>query len=495
MDHDGDYEDRPGPSSRRREAFTLIPEDEELDIAEALPSASDHRAQHSRHSSVRSMQDDSQFHGSYRDDDHQQPDSPKQLSPTQKRMPGAISTVSSMVRRMTTMKSPLTGTRFRSVRRQQRYEKMDDDDEAGQGPVDLSSLEGLGFELNDMQPGPSNQRDLDEEETEYVSPATTRSAKPKFREFVDKRRSVQDGIGEGMNQIGAQLRRNPTKAPKRTPAARDDAANQLERHKTVRNIGQKLASEKNTIVEVNESVIDLSQFEGPASIPFRQSTASFDQLLSGNRVSTFGSITAQEEHKSYFFPQDPDVPNWKPFPMKTFYILVLIVMALAIAGVQEGLCQMSIRKTREEGGLIVFNNVKSVPTMKFFAWKCKSPRVPGKHELTDARSTHDHCRGIFSVLHADGLRDQAFGTILSAITVYRSHSGNESQLRSFDDVSVFCAVQGLEIEAMGSPSVHHWQHNCFYDRSGGTESLSSIHRKSGPKLPGREHCQWTMWRH
>jgi hypothetical protein len=239
------------------------------------------------------------------------------------------------------------------------------------GPVDLSSLEGLGYELRDV--GPAAESRLQEEQTEYVSPASATTPKPAFRDFVKKRRSIPDadGIGEGMRNVGAQLRRNPTKAPVRAPSARDDKAKAIDRHKTVRNIGQKLASEKNTIVEVNEAAVDLSQFEGPQAVSFRSSTASsFEQML-GNRASTLG--LGGDETKSYFFPPDIDKPNWKPVFMRTTYISMLIVLAVAIAVVQEVVCQISIRKTREQGGLIAFNNVATVPTLQFFAWKCKYP--------------------------------------------------------------------------------------------------------------------------
>lgn len=235
------------------------------------------------------------------------------------------------------------------------------------GPVDLSSLEGLGYEVRDISPNANSK--LEEEDTEYVSPSTSRQErKPDFRAFVDKRRSMADGIGDGMNQVGAQLRRNPTKAPARAPSARDDAAKAIDRQKTVRNIGQKLASEKNTIVVVNEAPVDLSQYEGPQSIGFRSSTASLADVV-GARASTFGSIPAQEDNKSYFFPNDPDIPNWKPFPMKTFWIVLLIILAFAIAAVQEVLCQISSHKSDLDPGIISFNDVKEVSTLKFFAWK------------------------------------------------------------------------------------------------------------------------------
>jgi hypothetical protein len=312
------------------------------------------------------LQDDSPIEITYRDDNRENAQQPQRLEPSSSSRLTPLSTVTNMVRRMTTMKSPLTGTRFRTLRRQRQYETLDEGEESTPGPVDISSLEGLGYELRTMSPVESSK--LDEEETEYVSPTANRQDKPDFRAFVNKRRSVADGIGEGMNQVGAQLRRNATKAPTRGPSARDDTAKAIDRKKTVRNLGQKLASEKGTIVVVNEeAAVDLSQFEGP-TISFRSSTASLRDVASG-RSSTFGSLPSTDDSKSYFFPSDPDVPNWKPFPMKTWWIILLIVLAIAIAVVQEGLCQISQHKSDEHPGIIAFNNVKEVPTIQFFAWK------------------------------------------------------------------------------------------------------------------------------
>lgn len=369
MDEDERQQTRGRTQEGLQRSTLLAQHDVEVDIADG-PSGSPFGVnQHSRGSSVRSLQDDEPIRVRYQDDEHQdserimyaQPSSPADVKKS-----SPLLGVSSLMRQMTTLRSPLSG-RFPTIRRARRYENLDDGEDFGPGPVDISSLEGMGYELKDMDVPAMRNTVLEEEDTAYESPIASGSDKPNFRDFVSKRRSLVDGIGEGMAQVGAQLRRNPSKVAVRGPAARDDTAKAIDRHKTVRNFGQKLATEKNTIVEVNEDLVDLSQFEGPSTNPFRSSTASFDQMTNGNRASTISSITNQE--KSYYFPNDPDVPNWKPFPMKTFYILILIALAITIAGIQEMLCQFSLRSPDSSPGLISFNSVADVATMKFFAWK------------------------------------------------------------------------------------------------------------------------------
>lgn len=268
---------------------------------------------------------------------------------------GPSSGVTSIIRRMTTMRSPISRTKFRTIRRSQggQYATLGEGVDSEHYPVDLSSLEGLGFELRDM-PATSNPQ-LEEEETEYVSPQA-KKGKPDFQDFVANRRSV----GDGMKDIGAELRRNPTRAVHRTNSgpSRDAAAVAIDRSKTVRNIGQNLAREKNTIVAVSD--VDLSSFEGFQ--PIRSST-NLDGT-SMNRASTI-----PEDAHSYFFPSDPDIPNWKPFSMRMYYIGSLTILALVLLAIQEILCQKSLRRERENSGLLSFNKVADVSTAAFFAWK------------------------------------------------------------------------------------------------------------------------------
>lgn len=270
------------------------------------------------------------------------------------------SVAASLMRRMTTIRSPITLTRFRTTRKSQggQYANLGEGNDNETGPVDLSSLEGLGYELRDMSSTGANAS-LEHEETEYVSPQA-RSDKPDFKKFVAKRRSQGDAIGQGMQSVGAELIRNPTKAVRRADSkpSHDAAEGALNRSKTVRDIGKQLANEKNTIVAISD--VDLSFFEGFQPV---RSSKTFDSN-NMNRASTL-----PEETQSYFFPEDPDVPNWKPFSMRMYYIISLTVLALALAAVEEMLCQKSLQKQRQNGGLVAFNDVLNVSTIAFFSWK------------------------------------------------------------------------------------------------------------------------------
>ncbi|KIW66228.1 hypothetical protein PV04_08428 [Phialophora macrospora] len=278
-------------------------------------------------------------------------------SPLKVRRPSVgASGATSMLRRLTTKIKPMSRGAFRSTKRSrgQEYATLDDGDNDHGAVVDLSSLEGMGWELTDLSnPKPTS---LQDEETEYVSPAIANSHKPDFRSFVDKRASV----GYGMKNIGVQLRRDPTRLARRgTRDSQDAASSALERSKTVKDFGQNLAQEKNMIVEVDE-VVDLSTFEGGQ--------------LDNQRSQTFESMPMRQsvmphETKSYFFPEDPDIPNWKPWSMRSWYILALMALALGLAGFQEFLCQKSFTKAREKSGILEFNAVADISTWDFFAWK------------------------------------------------------------------------------------------------------------------------------
>ena len=70
-------------------------------------------------------------------------------------------------------------------------------------------------------------------------------------------------------------------------------------------------------------------------------------------------------------PVDPDTPNWKPFSMTALYILMLIGLAFALAGVQEVLCRISLHRQRQspKTGLLNFDDVEHVSIWAFFVWK------------------------------------------------------------------------------------------------------------------------------
>lgn len=313
--------------------------------------------------------------------------------------PGPLSSggASSILRRLTTKYvSPLTRSNFRSTTKRslgRQYATLDDGDVADPVAVavDISSLEGMGWEMTDLSrlaaldananANASADADtaqlLPESETAYVRPV---QRKPDFRSFVDKRPSV----GEGMRDIGVQLRRDPTKAVRGSSYAagaavaagrRDGSSTGVDRSKTVRDLGQNLAQEKNVIVEVEE-VVDLSSLEGGGGQTANRASQMFESTSMSTRNN--GSSGPQQQTKSYFFPEDPDIPNWKPWSMSSIYILCLMVLALGLAGFQEYLCQLSFKRARQNSGLLAFNRVADISTWYFFLWKCESFVSPGE---------------------------------------------------------------------------------------------------------------------
>ncbi|KAH7045191.1 hypothetical protein B0J12DRAFT_577150 [Macrophomina phaseolina] len=106
---------------------------------------------------------------------------------------------------------------------------------------------------------------------------------------------------------------------------------------------------------VDMPVVDLSNLDG----------AEYDCRSVIDRVST--APNGQSE-TSYYFPPDPDMPSWKPISMRWWYITVLIVIALGLAGMQESLCQISIRKGKDDG-LLKFKTPQEVSMTAYFTWK------------------------------------------------------------------------------------------------------------------------------
>jgi hypothetical protein len=163
-----------------------------------------------------------------------------------------------------------------------------------------------------------------------------------------------------MKDVGVQLRRDHTKLGRRPTDTGEGRSTGIDRTKTVRDFGQNLASEKNVIVEVEEAV-DLSVLEGGQ--PDNRASHYFES------TPLRTSLTTPQETKSYFFPEDPDVPNWKPISMSRPYILALTALALGLAGFQEYLYQKSNTLKQQESGILAFNKVANISTWDFFAWK------------------------------------------------------------------------------------------------------------------------------
>ena len=120
---------------------------------------------------------------------------------------------------------------------------------------------------------------------------------------------------------------------------------------------QEEAEKTGGIVAVAEVPVDISDFSGGAGFETRS-------MLSGSTHQDKG-----EAQKSYFFPVDPDMPSWRPLTIGWPWLAMLTFIALALAAVQEFLCQKSITAEKNKHGLAQFEKADELSLAAFFTWK------------------------------------------------------------------------------------------------------------------------------
>lgn len=282
----------------------------------------------------------------------------------------------SLLRRLST-RLRTDGSVYRSRPSQRREYASIGESHSDVVPVDLTSLGGLGIELRERSAIHAVRgRPEVHHDTAYRG-ATDSASAPSFNEF--RRRT----LGSGMI-IGAELRRDLSRADEEastgSASARED---QIQRMRTVRQVGRSLAEERGQIIAYNEGV-DLSLLDG--SDIRHTSSESVDEigdlsLLEGSRIrhqqsTTFEGMNLNRastvpDTQSYYFPSDPDIPNWKPIFMQPPYIIFLVVIAFGLAGFQEFICQKSLEAQREtpKTALLAFDSVNEVSVWWFFVWK------------------------------------------------------------------------------------------------------------------------------
>jgi hypothetical protein len=122
---------------------------------------------------------------------------------------------------------------------------------------------------------------------------------------------------------------------------------------------QKEAEKTGGIVAVADIPVDISDFHAGSDFDSR-SIMTADTGLAKNEAET-----------SYFFPEDPEQPSWRPFSMGGPWLAMLIFIALALAGVQEYLCQWSLSEVKKDpnGGILKFDKPGDLTVNQFFTWK------------------------------------------------------------------------------------------------------------------------------
>lgn len=239
------------------------------------------------------------------------------------------------------------------------YNVLDEDEADGQFGIDLSTLAGMGYQLNEAPRAQSQNMGMDPRPESSMRNDLLQAAPNPMSPTTESR------LGKGM-VVGAQLKLDPSSAAVRrtlSSAQSPTSPADIARSKSIRDIGQHLAQKRQVIVEVNEP-FDLGSLEGAEidrQVRKRTTHQSFDQMETGFKPSE-GAI------KSYFFPMDPDPPNWKPVSMRSYYILMLIGVSLGLGIFQEWLCRHSIALEKDDGAILEFDEVSKVPLFTFFAW-------------------------------------------------------------------------------------------------------------------------------
>jgi hypothetical protein len=193
--------------------------------------------------------------------------------------------------------------------------------------------------------------DLDEEtgDTESINVDISGFDGGPMIELYDLSRSpgamqASNGLGKGMGHVlNASLK--PSLTVRHT---RGDSLGTPDLRMAIQHEAQK----QGEIVAVEEEVFDLSGFDG-GDQPSTRATSIFE-----------GSTG--ETKKSYFFPEDPDKPSWKPISMRWPYITILVVIAVVLAGITEFLCQKSLHNPN---GLLHFKSATEVTVLDYFVWK------------------------------------------------------------------------------------------------------------------------------
>ncbi|KAF2761477.1 hypothetical protein EJ05DRAFT_265236 [Pseudovirgaria hyperparasitica] len=127
----------------------------------------------------------------------------------------------------------------------------------------------------------------------------------------------------------------------------------------------------------NQNVAAQDAAEKTGEILAVPETPAFDiSTFGGGDIGTSDPLSVNAESRdvsdkpmSYFFPEDKEMPDWRPVSMRWFYVGLLVLLAFTLAGLQEYLCQLSIKKKKEGGGILAFKEANELSVLAYFTWK------------------------------------------------------------------------------------------------------------------------------
>ncbi|KAI9669385.1 MAG: hypothetical protein M1831_000421 [Alyxoria varia] len=251
--------------------------------------------------------------------------------------------------------------RFRS---QSKYHELHDEPGAN---ISLEPVRGSVDDLNHDDTGDSVGIDLSSfggPETlnrlaTFKAPSKTKSQlSPGSRDNgLESKGHLTAAIGYGMDDVVEATLDVPSRAV--TPSRQEsrhawrNLGGSIHRTSTKRP-GQEVAEMSGQVVAIDEvPTVDMSNVEG--GMHSRKPTTDFEQL-------------ANSATQSYYFPPDPDMPDWRPPTMRQRYVVLLVCIALVFGAITEYLTQLSLQRA-PDGGLLVFRDPREVSDLDWFAWK------------------------------------------------------------------------------------------------------------------------------
>lgn len=244
-----------------------------------------------------------------------------------------------------------------------KYNKLEDE-ESGHGKRRLRGVEeeeeAIGYDLSGYEGLPMKKF---EPQKRMGRPTIGLEQERDFDEagYAAEYQRLEAQLGSGMNSIVEKpFTHNPV-APLQTgsPSHRRGLSNTEVVCANAAAEAQKEAEKTERIVAIADIPVDISDFHAGSD---------FD---SASILTADTGLGKGQSGKSYFFPDDPEQPSWRPFSMGRPWLSMLIFIALALAGLQEFLCQLSLTRIRDdpEGGLVTFNKPGELSITKFFTWK------------------------------------------------------------------------------------------------------------------------------
>ncbi|KAH0543468.1 hypothetical protein FGG08_002233 [Glutinoglossum americanum] len=236
---------------------------------------------------------------------------------------------------------------------------VDSDDEHG----------SIGFDITSFGGGPilESQRSLSPTELRDESERNLRREQGNYAaEFHQleqlEAQGITNGLGGGMFGI-----RKEFNAPSDGPIAPHSFVPSgevnnirsrvgLTRGRSIRDIAQREAKQTQQMVVVNEYPgVDLGVLDGGSARDFSTSQREANER---------GDISGTSK-------SNPEMPNWRPFSMRWPYISILIILASAMAALQEFLFRLSNARSKRDPpeGLLTFKSPKELSVWQYFCWK------------------------------------------------------------------------------------------------------------------------------